>query len=203
MQPAYFSTPAKLRAWLEKHHDTASELLVGFWKRHTGKPSITWRQLVEECLCFGWIDGVGHSLGDESHTIRITPRRAKSNWSLINVKLVEKLRSEGRMTPSGEAAFAARDAARTGLYSFEQAGAALDPQSEKRFRANARAWAWWMEQPPSYRKAATWFVISAKREATREKRLALVMKHAARGERIPPLVSPTAKGAKSKRRPGG
>lgn len=182
--PTFFSTPAKLRAWLSKHHATERELIVGFYKKGSGKPSITWPELVEECLCYGWIDGVRRSVDDEVYTIRITPRKPTSNWSAVNVKLVEKLRREGRMTAAGEAAFAARREDKTALYSFEQAGAAFDAEHEKRFRAKKRAWAWWQTQPPSYRKLATWWVVSAKRADTRERRFSNVVESAARGERI-------------------
>lgn len=202
----FFSDPAALRAWLAKHHASERELIVGFYKKGTGKPSITWPQLVEECLCYGWIDGIHRSVDEEVYTIRITPRlrprlgprsaavtprKPTSNWSAVNVKLVERLRREGRMTPAGEAAFAARTPERTERYSFEQADPQLDPAREKAFRAKKRAWSWWQEQPAGYRKLATWYVESAKREETRERRFASVVASAARGERIGESLPPS------------
>lgn len=191
MEPTYFSSPAKLRAWLAKHHATKTELVVGFHKKGSGTPSITWPELVEECLCYGWIDGIRRRIDEERYSIRITPRKPKSNWSAVNVKLVAKLRKEGRMTPAGEAAFTGREAARTGTYSFEQETIAFDAAREKAFRARRTAWAWFAKQAPSYQRGAAWYVMSAKREDTRDRRFAHVLEHAARGERIPQLSSPS------------
>jgi uncharacterized protein YdeI (YjbR/CyaY-like superfamily) len=189
MKPTFFSTPAEFRAWLDAHHDTALELLVGFHKRATAKPSITWPQSVDEALCFGWIDGVRHSLGDHAYTIRFTPRKATSTWSAVNVARVEALTKVGKMQPAGLRAFAARRPEKTGIYSFERREPArLPPGQEKALRANRKAAAFFDAQPPWYQRAAIHWVISAKREETRERRLAWLIADSAAGNTIPPLT---------------
>lgn len=186
--PVFFASPLEFRRWLERHHESATELLVGFHKKATGKPTLTWPESVDEALSFGWIDGVRRSLGDDAYTIRFTPRKRGSNWSLVNVRKAEQLIAEGRMRPAGLAAWEARREAKTGIYSFEQqAAAALDPAEEARFRRNRKAWAFWESQPAGYRKTATWLVVSAKRAETRAKRLEALIAHSAAGERIPQL----------------
>ena len=185
MEPLFFETPADFRRWLEKHHRSAPELLVGFYKRGSGRPSITWPESVDEALCFGWIDGVRRSLDDESYTIRFTPRRPGSNWSLINIRKVEALIRDGRMKPAGLEAFEARDEAKSGVYSFEQReNAKLDKKAEATFRANRAAWRFFQAQPPGYRKIAAFYVMSAKREETRERRLRTLIADSAAGRRI-------------------
>jgi uncharacterized protein YdeI (YjbR/CyaY-like superfamily) len=191
MKPTYFATPADLRAWLEAHHETARELLVGFHKRATGTPSITWRESVDEALCFGWIDGVRRSLSEHAYTIRFTPRKAKSTWSEVNVARVNELSARGRMHPAGLRAFAARTPERTGIYSFERSEAAkLSPAQEKKLRANRKAAAFFDRQAPWYRRAALHWVITAKREETRERRLDQLIAHSAAGRTVPPLTPP-------------
>ena len=178
MDPVFFATPAEWRAWLEAHHASETELLVGFHKKGTGMPSITWPQSVDEALCFGWIDGVRRSLGAESYTIRFTPRKARSFWSNVNIGRVGELVAEGRMTPAGLRAFEARTGERSGVYSFEQKdkdAVVLSPEMEARFRADAVAWDYFQSRPPWYRRTATWWVISAKKEETREKRIATLI----------------------------
>ncbi len=171
-QPMFFATPDQFRAWLEEHHETAPELLVGFYKTKSGKPSMTWKEAVGEALCFGWIDGRGKSLDDVSYTIRFTPRKAGSTWSVVNIKRVEELTELGRMHPAGLRAFEKRTEAKSGTYSHEQEGAVeLGSEFEQQFRANARAWEFFQAQPASYRKAAIWLIISAKKEETRRRRL--------------------------------
>ena len=188
-QPRFFTTPAKLRAWLERHHAAASELWVGFHKRDSGKTSITWPESVDEALCFGWIDGIRKRIDDDRYTIRFTPRKPRSVWSKVNVGRVEELSRLGLMRPAGMAAFAARDEARSGIYSFEQSEAPrLSPEQEAAFRADPAAWAWWEAAAPSYRRAATWWVVSAKREETRARRLATLIADSAAGRRIGPLT---------------
>jgi uncharacterized protein YdeI (YjbR/CyaY-like superfamily) len=185
----YFDSPAALREWLEANHDSATELWVGYWKRATGKPSLTWSQAVDEAICFGWIDGVMHGVDGERHEQRFTPRKPKSNWSAINVGKVERLRAEGRMRPAGEAAFARRSTDRTAVYSYEQRkNPALEPAQEARFRADAAAWDWFMSRPPSYRRPAIWWVISAKRPETRERRLDTLIADSAAGRPIKSLA---------------
>lgn len=178
MDPLFFATPAEWRAWLEANHASETELLVGFHKKGTGMPSITWPESVDEALCFGWIDGVRRSLGAESYTIRFTPRKARSVWSNVNIRRAGELIAEGRMTPAGLRAFEARTGERSGVYSFEQedqAKVVLSPEMEARFRADAVAWEYFQSRPPWYRRTATWWVISAKREETREKRIATLI----------------------------
>jgi uncharacterized protein YdeI (YjbR/CyaY-like superfamily) len=187
-KPTYFATPAQFRAWLEAHHATATELLVGFYKTTSGKPSITWPQSVDEALCFGWIDAKRQSLGEAAYTIRFVPRKPTSIWSAINVAKVEALRKAGKMRAAGEAAFAKRTAEKTGVYSFERNQAAvLSPAQTARFAANAKAHAWFTAQAPSYQRTAIHWVISAKQEATRESRLATLIADSAAGRRIAPL----------------
>jgi uncharacterized protein YdeI (YjbR/CyaY-like superfamily) len=180
----FFASPAHFRRWLQKHHATAKELLVGFHKKDSGTPSITWPESVDEALCFGWIDGVRKRLDETRYTIRFSPRRARSNWSLINVRRVRELIAQKRMAPAGLAAFAAREAKKTGLYSYENRPAELDEAFAKVFRRNKAAWAFFQAQPPGYRKLANWYVASAKKEETQKKRLARLIADSAAGKRI-------------------
>lgn len=187
-EPTFFAAPEDFRRWLERHHGTENELLVGFHKKATGKPSMTWPQSVDEALCFGWIDGIRRSHGEESYTIRFTPRRPRSIWSAVNTRRAQELIALGRMRPPGLAAFQARDPKRSGLYSFEQREhAKLDASATKRFRSNRKAWAYFMAQPPGYRKIAVFWVTSAKREDTRDRRLQILIDDSAAGRRIAPL----------------
>jgi uncharacterized protein YdeI (YjbR/CyaY-like superfamily) len=184
----YFSTPADFRAWLEEHHETASEVWVGYYKKATAKPTMSWSEAVDEALCFGWIDGKLQRIDDERHRQRFTPRRPRSNWSAVNIAKVAELREQGRMTPAGEAAFAARRGDQS-PYSYERRHeAAFDAEQEAAFRANEPAWAWFGAQPPSYRTTATFWVVSAKRPETRARRLATLIECSADQRRIPPLA---------------
>jgi len=193
MEPTFFATPAQFRAWLEEHHDSASELLVGFYKKGSGRPSITWPESVDQALCFGWIDGVRRSLGDEAYTIRFTPRRSRSIWSAVNVARMQELTADGLVHPAGTAAFERRSDDRTAIYSYEQRKRARLPDDyEERLRANPAAAAFFDSRPPSYRRAATHWVISAKREATRERRLAQLIEDSAAGRTVAPLTPPGA-----------
>jgi len=197
VKPIFFPTPADFRAWLEVHHEVHAELLVGFYKRGSGKPSITWPESVDEALSFGWIDGVRRSLGEEAYTIRFTPRRATSIWSAINVARVADLTAQGRMRPMGLRAFAARSEAKTGVYSFERNEAAkLSAEQERLLRKNKKAAAYFDAQPAWYRRTATHWVISAKREDTRARRLALLIADSAAGRAIPTLRRPEGKPSK-------
>lgn len=183
--PIFFTSPEEFRAWLEEHHETADEVYVGYHKKHTGRPSLTWSQAVDEALCFGWIDGRANRIDDERHMQRFTPRRPGSNWSAVNVRKVEQLRAEGRMRPAGEAAFARRTEPTTGVYSYEQRHRArLEPEQEARFRAHEAAWAWFTARPPGYRAMAIWWVVSAKRPETRERRLTTLIEDSAAGRPI-------------------
>jgi uncharacterized protein YdeI (YjbR/CyaY-like superfamily) len=188
-EAVFFSTPAEFRAWLEKHHETEPEVWVGYYKKATGKPTMTWSEAVDEALCFGWIDGKLQRIDEARHRQRFTPRRPGSNWSAINIAKVAALRAEGRMTAAGEAAFAARREDRSAVYSYERRHeAAFDAQQLAAFRANASAWTWFGEQSASYRQTATFWVVSAKRPETRAKRLATLIECSAESRRVPPLA---------------
>ena len=190
----YFASPEEFRAWLEEHHEGEAEVFVGYWKRATGKPSLTWSQAVDEALCFGWIDGVSRRVDGERHVQRFTPRKPVSNWSAVNIAKVEQLRAEGRMRAAGEAAFARRSDDRSRVYSYEQRkNPVLEPEHEERFRANAAAWENFMAMPPSYRKPALYWVTSAKRPETRERRLATLIEDSAAGRRIEQMSKWTKK----------
>jgi uncharacterized protein YdeI (YjbR/CyaY-like superfamily) len=188
-KPTFFATPADFRAWLEKHHGQAQELFVGYYKRDSGRPSITWPESVEQALCFGWIDGVRKSLGKESYVIRFTPRKPGSIWSTVNIRKVEELIARGLMRPAGLEAFEARSEEKSGIYSFEQKEEPkLSPAQEQRFQADPKAWAFFQAQAPWYRRAATWWVVSAKKDETRQKRLATLIADSAAGRTLPMLT---------------
>ena len=182
--PTYFSTEADFRRWLESHHETAPELLVGFWKKSTGKPSIDWPQARDQALCFGWIDGIRKSLGDDAYTIRFTPRRKGSIWSKVNVGRYEALTAARTMTPAGVHAYE-ENKHRSGLYSYENEHKALSSAEERQFRKDKVAWADWERRPRGYRKVVLHWITSAKRPETRAKRLAMLIAVSARGEKIP------------------
>lgn len=171
MKATFFATPAKFRKWLEKHHQKESELIVGFYKVDSGKPSMTWSQSVDQALCYGWIDGIRKSIDDESYSIRFTPRKPTSIWSAINIKKVEELRKAGLMTLAGEKAFAFLDMEKAGIYSHENAPATLVPEFEKQFKKDKIAWDFFKTQAPSYRKVMIHWIMSAKQEKTRLSRL--------------------------------
>ncbi|ABF40958.1 conserved hypothetical protein [Candidatus Koribacter versatilis Ellin345] len=191
--PQFFPTPMHFRLWLEKHHAAERELVVGFYVKDCGKPSITWPESVEEALCFGWIDGVRHSLNDDSYTIRFTPRKPTSIWSQKNLATMTRLMEQKRVAPAGMKIYESRDQKKTALYSFERAESKLPPEHEKLFRKNAKAWKFWEAQVPSYRKPATWWVVSAKQDATRERRLEILIECSAKGLKIPSLRRPNDK----------
>lgn len=182
--PTFFPTPADFRDWLEKHHAEELELLVGFYKRGSGKPSITWPESVDQALCFGWIDGVRRRIDDVSYSIRFTPRKAVSNWSAINIARVAELTKLGLMAPAGLRAFEKRREYESAIYSYENKVRTLPPADEKRFRANRKAWAFFTTQAPSYQRVAIYWVTSAKREETRERRLATLIDDSANGRRL-------------------
>ena len=186
----FFATPAAFRKWLERNHAQQSELWVGFHKKGSGKPSMTWPESVEQALCFGWIDGVRKSLDGDRYVIRFTPRRRGSIWSAKNLGTMKRLLDGGLVHPAGRAAYDARDPERTNRYSFEREHAALDASQERAFRKNARAWAFFQQQPPSYRKMTTHWVTSAKKPETRAKRLAELIADSAAGLRIRALRRP-------------
>jgi uncharacterized protein YdeI (YjbR/CyaY-like superfamily) len=188
MKPVFFADRAAFRAWLDEHHAAASELWMGLYKKGSGRPSITWPEAVDEALCFGWIDGVRQRIDDESYMNRFTPRKPNSNWSAVNVRRVEELTDQRRMRAAGLKAFRERREDKTATYSYEQRHQAkLDPAQERRFRARKEAWAWLQAQPKGYRTSAVYWVASAKRPETRERRLDTLIEDSEKGRRVPPL----------------
>jgi uncharacterized protein YdeI (YjbR/CyaY-like superfamily) len=185
VKPRFFATPGKFRAWLVKHHARAAELLVGFHKKGSGRPSIDWPQSVDEALCFGWIDGVRRSLGPDSYTIRFTPRRLRSTWSSINIARVKALTKLGRMAPAGIAAYERRSADRSAIYAYEQRKQAkLAPAERRLFKANAVAWKNFEAMAPYYRHRALYWINSARKPETRASRLRRIIEYSAAGRKI-------------------
>src|ERR1700756_859964 len=188
----FFASPAEWRGWLEKHHVDTQELWVGFYKRASGRPSITWPEGVDGALCFGWIDGPRKSIDASSYKIRFTPRKPRSIWSAINIRRANELSKLRLMHSAGLAAFEKRDGDRSAIYAYEQRKAAkLPPAFEKKFRGNAEAWKFFQSQPPWYQRTSTYWVISAKKEETRLKRLATLIDCSARKRNIPSLNPPS------------
>lgn len=183
-KPIFFAKPADLRKWFVKNHKTAKELWVGMYKVGSGKPSVTWPQVVDQALCFGWIDGIRKGLDEHSYMNRITPRRANSTWSAVNIRRIKELDELGLLRPEGRSAFEERNPARAGLYSSEQRGVELPAALAARFKKNKAAWAHFGAQPAGYRKTITWWVISAKREETQLKRLARLIEVSELGKRV-------------------
>ena len=189
LKPKFFKTPSDLRKWFEAHHASVPELLVGYYKKDSGKPSVTWPQSVAEALCFGWIDGIRKSIDDISYKIRFTPRKPHSTWSAVNIKLARELIDQEQMRPAGLKAFQAREENRSGVYSYEQRSPELPDQYGKKLKKNLAAWEFFQAQPPSYRKAANWWVLSAMKEETRLKRLDELIHHSAHRRRIPQFTA--------------
>lgn len=185
--PTFFATSEDFRAWLEEHHATTDHLWVGYYKKATKKPSVTWEDTVDEALCYGWIDGVRKSRGDQSYMIRFTPRKAKSVWSQRNIELVQQLKTEGRMKDEGLAAFAFKDVHPDSGYAVATLGGVLPDSMILRFKERSGAWEFYQEQPPGYRKQSARWVVSAKREETRERRLATLIEDSANQLRIKQL----------------
>lgn len=180
----FFETPADFRAWLEANHDKVRELLVGFHKKGSGRPSITWPESVDQALCFGWIDGVRRRIDEDSYSIRFTPRKKNSTWSAVNIGRVAELTKLGLMRPAGLRAFQLRREDRSAIYAYENDPRILDAAFEKRFRSNRKAWKFFNEQPPSYRRVAIHWVMSAKKEETRARRLSTLIDDSAKHERL-------------------
>jgi uncharacterized protein YdeI (YjbR/CyaY-like superfamily) len=186
--PRFFPTPTHFRRWLEKQHASATELLVGFYKTGSGKPSITWPESVDEALCVGWIDGVRKRIDDESYVIRFTPRKPSSTWSAVNIKKMDELIRQRRVGPAGIKAFEMRSEKKSGIYSYEQReSATLSDEFEQLFRANAAAWDHFQARAPWYRRTSTHWVMTAKQEATRQRRLAILIEACATGKPIPQM----------------
>jgi uncharacterized protein YdeI (YjbR/CyaY-like superfamily) len=187
VSPRGFRNAAAFRAWLQKHHATACEIVVRLRRVHAADRGITYPEALDEALCHGWIDGVRRPFDADSFTVRFSPRRPRSTWSLVNVRHARRLIAAGRMTGAGLAAFQARDDKRTGVYSFEQRITELTPADRKTFQAHAPAWAYFQSRPPWYRRTSTHWVMSATRDKTRAKRLSTLIDCSARGVPIPPL----------------
>ncbi|MEP6822608.1 MAG: YdeI/OmpD-associated family protein [Chthoniobacterales bacterium] len=187
-KPLFFATPKDLRAWLRANHQSATEQWVGFYRKDSGRPSITWPESVDEALCVGWIDGLRKGVDAASYMIRFTPRKKASTWSAVNIARVAELTREKRMRPAGLKAFEQRTKAKSGIYAYEQRQqATLDPAAEKSFRAETAAWGFFRAQPAGYRKTAIWWVVSGKRTETRAKRLATLMQDSKTGVRLKQL----------------
>jgi uncharacterized protein YdeI (YjbR/CyaY-like superfamily) len=180
----YFRSAAALRRWFAANHARSRELWIGFYKKGSGRPSVTYPEALDEALCVGWIDGVRKRMDDERYVQRFTPRTPRSYWSAVNTKRATALIEKGRMTPRGLAAFNARDPGQTARYSFEREKAAFPPALVRAFKANRKAWAFFEAQPPSYRRTLTWFVVSARQDETRQKRLAKLVEASAAGRRL-------------------
>ena len=192
MNPRFFKSQSEFRRWLEKNHAQETELLLGFYKKGSGKASTTYPEALDEALCFGWIDGVRRSLGDDGYTIRFTPRKAKSIWSNVNVRHVERLKKLGRMAPAGLEAYALRDPKKTGIYAFENRPRELSPAYEKKFRSNKKAWEFFEKQPPGFKRLMIFRVMEGKQEETRQRRLAQLIEASAKGVRYG-AIGPNAK----------
>jgi uncharacterized protein YdeI (YjbR/CyaY-like superfamily) len=184
-KPRYFRSPAEFRAWLERHHATADVLWVGFYKVGSGKLSMTWPESVDEALCFGWIDGVRKSVDELRYVIRFSPRKPGSVWSSVNIKRARELIDRALMRPAGLKAFETRKENKSGIYSYEQRRAELEEPYSRLLAKNEAAWRFFQSQPPYYRKVVSWWIVSAKKEETRLKRLEKLIAHSVRGERIP------------------
>ncbi len=190
MNPVFFKKQSDLRKWFKKNADTATMLLIGYYRLSTGKPSITWSQSVDEALCFGWIDSVRNSIDEESYSIRFTPRKLNSIWSAVNIKKVGELKELGLMTPKGLTLFENKDENKLRTYSFERSQVELSNEFEKKFKANKKAWKFFQQMAPSYKKPAINWVISAKQEITKLSRLTTLINDSEAGRKIKPLDYP-------------
>jgi uncharacterized protein YdeI (YjbR/CyaY-like superfamily) len=194
MKPRFFASPAEFRTWLQKHHAEAQELWVGLHKRRSGKASITWPEAVDQALCFGWIDGVRKSVNSLSYMIRFTPRKPRSTWSTVNIARANELMAQGLMSAAGLSEFQKRSEEKSAIYSYEQRKSAkLEPAQEDLFRANGQAWNFFQKQPPWYQRTSAYWVISAKKEETKMKRLSLLIECSERVNPIPALTRPATK----------
>ncbi|HZQ11049.1 MAG TPA: YdeI/OmpD-associated family protein [Anaerolineae bacterium] len=194
MKPTFFKSADEFRQWLAQHHAQAQELWVGFYKTKSGKGGITYQEALDQALCYGWIDAIRKSIDDTRYTIRFVPRKPKSIWSVVNTKRVGELTKLGLMQPSGLKVFEERDLKQTKKYSFEQSNPQLDAASAKKLKANEKAWEFFQSQAPTYQRAANWWVISAKKEETRAKRLEKLIQDSENGKRLAHLTyTPKAK----------
>lgn len=184
MKPKFFPTPADFRKWLEKHHATETELLVGFYKKGSGKPSITWPESVKEALCFGWIDGVRRNIDEVSYSIRFSPRKRTSIWSAININYANELIAAGLMRPAGLAAYEVRRENKSGIYAYEQRSATIPEPYLSKFKKHKKAFEFFESTPAGYRKQMSWWIVCAKQEETRLKRLEKLIAESAAGRRL-------------------
>lgn len=180
----FFKTQDDFRKWLESHHEKETELIVGFYKVNSGKPSMTWSQSVDQALCFGWIDGVRRTIDNESYCIRFTPRRSNSSWSAINIRKIKELTKKGLMKPAGIKAFSLRKESKSEIYSYENDLVLLDLNYELQFKENKKAWDFFIQQAPSYKKAIIRWIMSAKQEKSRQLRLEKTIKESERQKRV-------------------
>lgn len=183
-KPTFFTTQADFRKWLQKNHTEATELIVGYYKVGNNKPSMTWPQSVDEALCFGWIDGVRKSINIESYCIRFTPRKATSIWSAVNIKKIAELTKQGLMQPAGMIAFSKRKESKSKIYAYEKEPVKLDDELAKKFTANKKAWTFFQAQAPSYQRVIIHWVMTAKQEATKLRRLEKLMAESEAGKRL-------------------
>ncbi len=188
MRPKFFQTPAELEQWLAEHHESADELWIGYYRRSSDRPSITWPESVDEALCYGWIDGIRKRIDDTSYKIRFTPRRPGSNWSKRNVERAEVLIEQGRMRAPGLAALKDRKEPKSGAYSYEQRSVELQEPYNRILKKNTTAWDFYQAQSASYRKTVNWWILSAKKEETRLRRLDKLIRYSSRGEKIPEVI---------------
>lgn len=188
--PLFFDSADRFGAWLEVHHESATELRVGFHKKETGRPTLTWVESVQQALCYGWIDGIRKRIDEHAYTIRFSRRKPGSIWSAVNVRHVEALLRDGRMRPAGLRAYEARRENKSTIYSYEQRSVELPAPYARVLKQNAAARRFFESQPPGYRRTAMWWIVSARKEETRMKRLAVLLGHSARGERLPALKPP-------------
>ena len=195
MSPRFFRTAAEWHAWLARNHGREKDLLLGFYKKDAGRAGITYAEALDEALCFGWIDGVRRSRDASSYTIRFSPRRPRSIWSQVNLRHMARLIAAGRVQPPGRAAYDARDEKRMKMYAFERGEAEMDAAQLTKVSATRKAWEFWSKQPPGYRKTITWWVIGAKKEETRQRRLKALVAACARGQRLG-LLNPARAKAK-------
>jgi uncharacterized protein YdeI (YjbR/CyaY-like superfamily) len=187
MKPTFFKGQNELRNWFEKNHNKEKEIWVGFYKKDSGKANYTWSQSVDQALCFGWIDGIRKSIDENSYMIRFTPRNPKSNWSTINIKKIKELTKLGLMDPAGVEAYKKREDKRSEVYSFEQDNVKLSKKYELIFKSSKKAWKFFQSLPPSTKKPSIWWVMSAKKEETKLRRLDILIKSSEKEEKIPPL----------------
>jgi uncharacterized protein YdeI (YjbR/CyaY-like superfamily) len=180
----FFQSQTDFRRWLEENHEQETELLVGFYKVNSGKPSMTWSESVDQALCFGWIDGLRRKIDEESYSIRFTPRRPTSVWSAVNIKKVADLTEKGLMQPAGIAAFEKRDEDKSRIYAYERKAAKLSAEFESRFKANKKAWEFFVDQPAGYQKLCLYWIMAAKQPATKERRLEKLIDESEKGKRI-------------------